>query len=83
MQVKVKTTTIFHSGDYLTGIYTPGLFKVEVRAFTDNDVDTGAFEELKITVVDPCLTATLTIDDSVHLIDQTISLTTFVGYPPH
>ena len=46
MQVKVKTTTIFHSGDYLTGIYTPGLFKVEVRAFTDNDVDTGAFEEL-------------------------------------
>ena len=44
MQVKVLTNTIFHSGDYLSGIYTPGLYKVEVRVFTDNDEDTGYFE---------------------------------------
>ena len=83
MRVEVHTNTIFHSGGYLNGFYTPGVYKVEVRAFTENDVDTGEFEELEITVIDPCLTATLTIDDSVHLPDPAISLTTFVGYEPH
>ena len=82
MQVKVQTNTIFHSGDYLSGVYTPGSYKVEVRAFTDNNVDTGAFEELEVTVIDPCVTATLIIDDSVHLVDPAISLTTYVGYDP-
>ena len=83
MQVEVQTNIIFHSGDYLNGFYTPGIYKVEVRAFSENGVDTGAFEELEITVIDPCLTATLTIDDSVHLADPAITLTTFVGYEPY
>ena len=82
MQVEVHTNAIFHSGDYLNGVYTPGVYKVEVRAFTENGVDTGEFEELEITVIDPCLTATLNIDDSVFLPNPAISLTTFVGYEP-
>ena len=34
MKVTVFTETIFHSGDYLTGTYTPGIYIVEVRAWT-------------------------------------------------
>ena len=57
--------TIFHSGDHLTGLYTPGQYVIEVRAFADNDFETGEFQDLTINVLDPCLEATLTIDNLV------------------
>ena len=36
---------------------------VEVRAWADNNVDTGEFEELTFTIVDPCVISTLIIDE--------------------
>ena len=74
------TDTIFDEGDYLTGIYNPGTYIVEVRAWADNGHDTLEFEELSITIVDPCLTAILTIDDAdtVFKPEAEVSLTQFV-----
>ena len=43
-------------------------------------VDTGAFKELTITIIDPCTTAILTIDDSVFL-TPLVTLTQFINYP--
>ena len=82
MRVKVHTESIYHSGDEESiGFYTPGIYKVEVRAWGDNSQDTGASEELQITVIDPCTSATLSIDASVLKNEDEVTLTTFVGYP--
>ena len=42
-----------------------GSYVVEVRAWADNNYDTGKFSQLNIQVIDPCMTATLTVDNSV------------------
>ena len=62
----------------LAGIYTFILKVYQVQA-PDNFVE----REFSIELIDPCLTAILTIDDTVHLSDPAITLTTFVGYVPH
>ena len=64
-KVTVGTNAIFYNGDHLTGIYNPGVYIVEVRAWADNSYDTLVFVDLTVTIVDPCVTATLTIDDTV------------------
>lgn len=66
----------------MTGFYTPGSYVVEVRAWADNEQDTGYFEDLTITVVDPCLTAALSIDvdDSIFKSSPAVTLTQFVQY---
>lgn len=67
MTVQVSTDEVYFNGDYLTGTYTPGSYTIEVRAFTDNDIDTGYFKELAVTIVDPCKTAVLTVRDDMAL----------------
>ena len=59
-----------------------GIFTVEVRAFTEDGVPTDAFDLLKITVTDPCITTTLTIGDSVFKTTPEVTLTQFVLYDP-
>ena len=55
----------FEGGDYLTGTYTPGSYTLEIRSWADNSVDTGAFINLDVTIVDPCDSGTITIDPSI------------------
>ena len=55
MKVTVGTDSIYYNGDHLTGSYNPGLYAVQVRAWADNDYDTGKFVELAIEIIDPCL----------------------------
>ena len=64
--IKVTTGTdlIYYGGDQLTGNYSPGVYIVEVRVWADDNQDTGVFEQLEITIIDPCLSAVLTIDES-------------------
>ena len=64
----------------MTGIYSPGIYIVEVRAWADNNIDTGAFEELLINVVDPCVSANLAIDDSVLKTLPQATMTQYIGY---
>ena len=64
MTVYVSTDKIFFGGDHLTGTYIPGVYTVEVRAWTINNVDTGEFQDLLVTIEDPCLLASLTFDQS-------------------
>ena len=54
MAVTVGTDLIYFGGDSQTGTYNPGVYKVIVKAIADNNVDTGAFEELIVAIVDPC-----------------------------
>ena len=61
----IATNNIYYGGDYQTGSFNPGTYIIEVRIWNDNNVDTGEFELLTITIEDPCTTATMTIDDSV------------------
>ena len=64
MTVTVGTDEIFHGGNHLTGNYIPGAYTVEVRAFTENGIDTGYFQDLTVTIVDPCLTADLSFKNN-------------------
>ena len=82
MQVLVYTDTIYHSGDFLTGYYTPGVYIVEVRAWADNSYDTGETEELQIVVIDPCDFALIFIDnsDSVFKSKPDVTLTQYLNY---
>ena len=50
---------------YSDGKYVPGTYTVEVRALTEKDVDTEAYEELTVIIVDPCVTATLIINETI------------------
>ena len=53
---------------------------VEVRAWADNDFDTGYVEQLTIEVIDPCLNAVLTIDNTVFKTKPELTLLQFVEY---
>ena len=64
MSVTVRTDEIFYGGDHLTGTYIPGVYTVEVRAFTVNSIDTGYFQDLTVAIVDPCLTADLSFKNN-------------------
>ena len=59
IQVLTGTNLIYYGGDNLTGAYIPGVYTVEVRAWGYNNYDTGEFEELQITIVDPCQAAAI------------------------
>lgn len=61
-------------------MYIPGEYVVEVRAWADNNFDTGRFEELTVNIVDPCLTAVLTIDQSVFKSAPSVTLIQYVNY---
>ena len=50
MTVTVSTDKIFFDGDHLTGTYIPGVYTVEVRAWTVNNIDTGKFQDLLVTI---------------------------------
>ena len=82
LEVTAGTDTIFYNGDHLTGRYNPSVYIVEVRAWADNSYDTLVFLDLTVIIVDPCVTATLTIDDTVFKPLPTVSLTQFVTYAP-
>ena len=64
MTVIVSTDKIFFDGDHLTGTYIPGVYTVEVRAWTVNNIDTGKFQDLLVTIKDPCMLASLTFQES-------------------
>ena len=81
--VKVQPTEIFYGGDFsVIENYNAGEYFVEVHAWADNNFDTGSQQELKVTVVDPCVTQTLTIDDSIFKTSPSeITMTYYVDYP--
>ena len=56
MTVSVSTEETFYNGVYEYKNYNAGVYIVEVRAWADNNFDTGYFQELRIEVVDPCMT---------------------------
>ena len=56
MTVSVSTDEIFYDGIWEFKNYNAGVYIVEVRAWAGNNFDTGYFQELKIEVVDPCVT---------------------------
>ena len=62
MTVIVSTDKIFYDGDHLTGTYIPGVYTVEVRAWTLDNIDTGEFIDLIVEIKDPCLSHTLRVD---------------------
>ena len=62
MMVTVSTDKIFFDGDHLTGTYIPGVYTVEVRAWTEDNIDTGEFIDLIVEIKDPCLSHTLIVD---------------------
>ena len=72
-QISVFTDSIDSPG------YNPGDYTVQVRAFTVDNTDTGFLEELYISVVDPCITADWTIDDTVFLSSSVASLVQIIG----
>ena len=81
--VTVQPTEVFYGGDFsIIGNYNAGEYFVVVHAWADNNFDTGSFQELKVTVVDPCATQTLIIDDSIFKTSPgEVSMTYYVGYP--
>ena len=76
----VQTDSVWYNGDHITGFYNPGTYEIEVRAWADNDFDTGQFELLTVQVIDPCVSASLTIDDSVFKTVPDLTLLQFVNY---
>ena len=56
ISVSVSTDEIFYDGIQEYKNYNAGVYIVEVRAWAGNNFDTGYFQELKIEVVDPCMT---------------------------
>ena len=54
-RVTVEADSIYYNGNYATGTYNPGSYDVEVRAWADNNFDTGMAELLTIHIIDPCL----------------------------
>ena len=45
--------------------YNAGIYVIEVKAWTDNAIDTGYFQEMQIEIIDPCISHSFTIDDTV------------------
>lgn len=76
----LMTVTVSTPLSYFTAqAYNPGVYTVEVRAMADNNYDTGKFEELTVTILDPCITATLTIDSTIFLDFPEQSLVQTIG----
>ena len=66
MKVTVSTQEVFYEGDYSNiARYKAGSYVVEVRAWADNNFDTGYSQDLQIEIVDECITQSFTIDNSV------------------
>ena len=55
--LSVSGTDIFD----VSGSYLPGSYTVEIRAWADNNVDTGYTITITVDVVDPCDLSTITI----------------------
>ena len=51
----VDASEVYFGGDHISGTSIIGVYSVEVRAFADQNFDTGEFETLQITVINPCL----------------------------
>ena len=54
INIKVGTNRVFYQVDQQTVKYTPGTYTVEVRAWGDNDYDTGSSQQLQVEIIDPC-----------------------------
>ena len=66
MKVTVATDEVFYQGDFADITkYSVGIYVVEVRTWTENSIDTGYFKEMSIEIIDPCLSHSFFIDDSV------------------
>lgn len=52
--ISVSGSDVFYNGDHTTGTYTPGAYSVEIRGWGDNSYDTGTFETITVTILDPC-----------------------------
>ena len=50
----VSGNSPFEGGDHLSGTYIPGTYTVEIKAWADNNVDTGVTTSITVTIVDPC-----------------------------
>ena len=83
ISLDISIDQIYYDGDHLTGKYIPGDYTFEVRAFNMDNLDTGAFQNLIVTIIDPCPTASLTFTSDLALkLSPEVSLTTFLNYSP-
>ena len=55
MSVAVGADEVFYEGRKTIENYNAGIYVIELRAWGENEHDTGYFHELKVTIVDPCL----------------------------
>lgn len=53
-QITVQGNNLFEGGDHDTGSYVPQVYTATIKAFGDNNFDTGTTFSTPITVVDPC-----------------------------
>lgn len=84
-EVQVQTAAdIYYNGGPDSGKYLPGTYTVTLTAYyedgTADGIDTGISVSLEIDIIDPCLTATLTIDNSVFKTNPDLTLLQFVAY---
>lgn len=76
-----STDNVFYNGVYPAGEYSPGQYVIEVRAFADNNFDTGVFVDLTVDVLDPCKSADLAFTaDMVFKQSPEVTATQFFNY---
>lgn len=59
---------------YQTLHQSQGLYTMELRLLTIDEQDTGVFKQLTVEVVDPCMSPSILIDESVFKTPPTITL---------
>ena len=54
MEITIYSGQLYSNGDYLTGLYSPGSYTVQVKAFTDDLTYTGESIVAQVDIHDPC-----------------------------
>ena len=53
--ITVYSGLLYNNGDYQTGLYNPGDYAVQVKAYTENLIYTGESIAVSVDVLDPCM----------------------------
>lgn len=54
LNVEVSGVNVFGGGDHSSGTYMPGIYYIEVEAYSGGNVATGTKIDMTVTVTDPC-----------------------------
>lgn len=54
LKVTVSGVNVFGGGDHVIGTYMPGIYYIEVEAYSGSNVATGTKIDMTVTVTDPC-----------------------------